>query len=231
MNFRNPLHFYKYMNNLLDFTPLIRWQFFLPVRWLGLLGCVGAMVLAGCATPQPPMVGDQSQLAPAQEPLRLREGDVIKVDFPGAANLTSAYKIQRDGKIKMPQVGELVAAGKTTPELEKDILEAYKDKLLTKQVLVTIEASAFSVFVTGAVVHPGEVASDRPLSCLEAVMKAGGFDVSRADLKHVSVTRSNNGKMEHYEVNLKRVLQGLDSTPFYLKPSDIVYLPEKFTWY
>ena len=58
-------------------------------------------------------------------------------------------------------------------------------------------------------------------------MASGGFDNSRAKLSDVTVLRLENGWQQAYHVNLKRVLEGYDQVPFYLKPFDIIYVPEK----
>jgi polysaccharide export outer membrane protein len=89
----------------------------------------------------------------------------------------------------------------------------------------------FWVYVTGAVLKPGRVEANRPMTALEAVMEAGGFDYGKANLRGVTVTRTTHGHVEHYLLNLKRVLEGKDAEPFYLKASDIIYVPEKFTWF
>jgi protein involved in polysaccharide export with SLBB domain len=73
--------------------------------------------------------------------------------------------------------------------------------------------------------------SDHPITALEAVMEAGGFDYTKADLRGVQVIRREAGNTRNYTLNLKRVMEGKAGEPFYLKPSDIVYVPEKFTWF
>jgi protein involved in polysaccharide export with SLBB domain len=85
--------------------------------------------------------------------------------------------------------------------------------------------------VTGAVLRPGKVTSDHPLSALEAIMEAGGPDYTKANLKAVTVIRHEDGKTQNYTLNLRNVLKGQSAEPFYLKPSDIVYVPERFTWF
>jgi polysaccharide biosynthesis/export protein len=124
-------------------------------------------------------------------------------------------------------VGELTALGKTPAELEKEILELYKSQLVLKEVSVSLQSSTFPVFVTGSVVRPGKVAADRPISALEAVMEAGGFDPAKANMKRVVVLRIHEGQLKHYILNLKRVLDGKNKQLFYLRPSDIVFVPEK----
>ena len=125
-----------------------------------------------------------------------------------------------------------MAMGKTPAELEKDILDRFGGQLAVKQVVVSLTSSVFPVFVTGAVLRPGKISADRPLSALEAVMEAGGFDYAKANLKAVTVLRQQEGgQVVNYKLNFKDTLRGPKSEPFYLKPSDIIYVPEKFSWF
>jgi polysaccharide export outer membrane protein len=163
--------------------------------------------------------------------VRLREGDSIKIAFPGAATLDTTVQVRRDGKITLPLGGEVTALGKTPSELEKEVLKACESQLAVKQVVVTVNSSSYPVFITGAVLRPGKLLADRPLSVLEAIMESGGFDYSRANLKAVTVLRQFEGQTMSYKLNLKDALTGVSTQPFYLKPSDIVYVPEKFNWF
>ena len=172
-----------------------------------------------------------SAIPPQARTITLRPGDVVQISFPGAPNLNATQQIRRDGKITLSLVGEVDAAGLTPAELEKKLVDLYSSQLVDKQVNVTVTSSSFPVFVTGAVQRPGKVLSDHPITALEAIMEAGGFDYNRANLKAVKVIRNNNGHMENFKLNLKEVLAGNESNPFYLKPSDIVYVPERFTWF
>jgi polysaccharide export outer membrane protein len=164
--------------------------------------------------------------------VRLREGDVIRISFPGAPNLDTTEQVRRDGKITLKLGGEVTALGKTPSELEKELLKLYESQLVVQQVVVAVNFSSFPVFVTGAVLKPGKINADRPISVLEAVMEAGGVDYARANLKGVVVLRQvDGGQVVNFKVNLKDTLKGPRSSPFYLKPSDIVYVPEKFSWF
>jgi polysaccharide biosynthesis/export protein len=131
----------------------------------------------------------------------------------------------------LKSLGEFKAAGLTPPEMEKELIKLYGPQLQTKEVTVSVQSSAFPVYVTGAVLRPGKVLSDRPINALEAVMEAGGFDYSKANLKSVRVLRNSNGQTEHFTLNLKEVLRGNKSEQFNLKPGDILYVPEKFSMF
>jgi polysaccharide export outer membrane protein len=211
---------------------------FIPVLGLAILTLMG---VTGCETSQSNSQFEESttntdnsstNLAQSHfEEIILREGDVVKISFPAASGLDTEQQIRRDGKIVMPLTGETKAAGLTPAELEQKVIELYASQLTTKQAVVTVISSSFPVFVTGAVVHPGKILSDHPISALEAIMESGGFDYATANLKAVRVIRAENGHMQTYNLNLKPVMQGKKSEPFYLKPSDIVYVPERFTWF
>ena len=185
------------------------------------------LAATGCQTsqPKPPPV------TPHSEALILREGDVLKISFPGSPNLDTTQTIRRDGKITLQLAGEITATGISPSDLEKEIAKAYGSQLISKEVTVTVISSSISVFVTGAVLNPHKVVADHPISALEAIMEAGGFDYAKANLKNVRVIRYENGSQHTYFLNLKDVMRGKQSDPFYLKPSDIVYVPERFSMF
>jgi protein involved in polysaccharide export with SLBB domain len=124
-----------------------------------------------------------------------------------------------------------VAVGMTPDALQKDLAQRYSSQLVSKEVTVTIASATFPVFVTGSVLKPGRYTSDHPITVLEAVMEAGGFDATKANTEAVVVIRQESGGTKNYTVNLKAILEGKSNTSFYLNPSDIVYVPEKFTWF
>jgi polysaccharide biosynthesis/export protein len=170
--------------------------------------------------------------APAKtEPIILRDGDVLHVSFPSSPSLDTTQQIRRDGKIVLPLVGEVEAAGKSPEDLQKDLIKLYQPQVATKQVIVTVQSSTYPIFVTGAVLRPGKIEADRPMTVLEAVMEAGGFDYTKANLKAVSIIRQDKNGTKKFTVNLKKMMKGSEGTPFYLKPSDIIFVPDRFTWY
>lgn len=158
----------------------------------------------------------------------LHEGDVVDVTFQYATNFNTLQRIALDGTLNMNTVGPVKAAGRSVFELQQDLAKIYKS--LAKDDVITVNLMMNSVpivYVSGAVLKPGEVNLDRPLTAIEAVMAAGGFDNSRARMSDVSVLRIEGGQQHAYHVNLKRVLEGKEKKTFYLKPFDIIYVPTK----
>ena len=201
-------------------------HWFKALAKLSVLVCVVVVVvvpLAGCTTAGPIF---QDDLTPYSS-VKLTEGDTLSITFPGSPDLDTAQRIRRDGKIDMKTVGEIQAAGKTPKELEKDILKLYEKDLVLKEVSVILQSTSYPVYVTGSVMHPGKIMAERPISALEAIMEAGGFDNAKANLKRVVVLRIEDGQLKRHELNFKDLLDGKTKQLFYLRPNDVVYIPEK----
>ncbi len=197
---------------------------------------IAAGMLAGCQTqffsPNDVLTGPAAMNSTTtNELMNLREGDVLKISFPGSPSLDTTQTIRRDGKITMPLVGDVDAAGMTPSALEKKLVDLFAPQVSSKQVTVEVVSSSLTVYVTGMVLRPGKILSDHPISALEAVMEAGGFDYTKANTKNVVVIRREGNVMKNYKLNLKAVLQGQENAPFLLKPDDIVYVPERFTMF
>jgi polysaccharide export outer membrane protein len=197
-------------------------------------GVVLLAAVAGCQTGQfTPANPNKSMAKPAAatEAITLREGDILKISFPDSPSLDTTQQIRRDGRISLPLVGEVQAAGMSPSELESQLVSLYAPQLVSKQVTVEVVSSTLTIYVTGAVLRPGKVLSNHPMTALEAVMEAGGFDYTKADIKHVTVIRQEGNGTKNYILDLKRVMDGKTGEPFYLKPGDIIYVSERFQWF
>lgn len=199
----------------------------LSVVCAGILGGFLALSLfTGCETP-PPLAPLPPEVQRPYARVELREGDVVRITFPGAPSLNTAQQVRRDGKIVLDQVGELDVAGKTPAQVEAEILALYENRLVTKQVMVTIESSAFPVYVSGAVLRPGKIMVTQAISIVEAIMEAGGFDETRAKSNAVVVTRKVNGAVKSYRLDVRAMITGRSTTRFYLRPNDVIYVPSR----
>lgn len=197
-----------------------------PVR--PCLAALLAMLLGSACTTS---IGPVSEFRADSAPQRLHSGDVVKVAFPGSPNLDLTQQIRRDGKINLYMIGEVQAANRTPAELQRELMERYSTQLVSNEVNVTLVSSSFSIFVGGAVIRPGKIQPDRALTALEAVMEAGGFINDKADAKSVVVIRQEDGRTRRFTLNLKAVLDGTTTEPFFLRSYDIVYVPERFSWF
>jgi polysaccharide export outer membrane protein len=200
-----------------------------------ILALVALATITGCQTEDSAINASakhaSDKASDTNQSVILGEGDVLKITFPGSPSLNTIQTIRNDGIISLPLVGEIKAAGHTPAELDQKLMDLYESQLTTKEVSVEVQSASFPIYVTGAVLRPGKIMSDHPITALEAVMEAGGFDYMKANTKAVVVIRKEAGGTKNYTLNLKAVMDGQTGEPFYLKPADIVFVQEKFNWF
>jgi polysaccharide export outer membrane protein len=155
----------------------------------------------------------------------LSPGDVIKVSFPGTTELSQSQTIPADGKVNLPFIGEVDAAGRTIGDLQRRLEALYKPQLQNATVVVTLESSVTPVVISGSVKKPGKYAFDRPTTVLQAIMEAGGPD-QFGTLRKVSVIRVVGGQQRTQVVDLRPVLQGIPTKPMYVHGGDIILVAE-----
>ena len=153
----------------------------------------------------------------------LAPGDEISVSFSGAPELNTKQKIQPNGKVSLPTVGDVSAAGRTINSFQASLTSLYQPHLQDPTVVVSLESAAAGVYVSGEVLKPGKIPLDRPMTALEAVMEAGGF-TKFANPKQVIIVRNQQGKHHRYVLNMNDALTGIESSPFYVRPFDVIYV-------
>jgi polysaccharide biosynthesis/export protein len=185
-----------------------------------LLSSVVLLIVTGCSTPS-------SEIARPSQPttVRLAAGDVIKVSFAGATELTQVQKIRTDGRVNLPMIGEVSAAGKTLTEFQNELIRSYKSQLKNNDVLVTLEGGTGQVTVSGAVQKPGRIEFDRPTTVFQAIMQAGGT-TDFGTLKKVRLVRTVNGTQQSQVIDLTGTLKGRSTEVVYVKDGDVIFVPE-----
>jgi polysaccharide biosynthesis/export protein len=197
-----------------------------PLTQVGIAGKLAALAFLFCAGCQQTGSGNLPQELVSQTPNYLNAGDVIRISFPGAPELSQTQKVGTDGTMSLPLVGDVHAAGKSPGELQTELANLYKPQLQDNEVLVTVENRAIPIVVSGAVQKPGKIVFERPATVLEAIMEAGGF-TPQADLKRVSVIRIVKGQHFTNHYDLRSVLRGSPTGAVYVNGGDVIYVPEK----
>ena len=165
--------------------------------------------------------------ASGEKPGILNAGDSIKVTFTTAPELNQSEKIEADGRVSLPLVGDVYAAGKTTGQLQAELTQLYKTQLQNSDVIVTLEAISIPVVVSGEVQKPGKIIFERPATVLEAIMEAGGF-TPYGDPKRISVIRQVNGVQHTQIVDLSPILHGVPTRVMYVNRGDVIYVRPRF---
>ena len=155
----------------------------------------------------------------------LAAGDEINVSFSGAPEMNSKQKIQANGMVSLPTIGDVSAAGKSITSFQSQLTTLYQPHLQDPTVIVSMGTAAAGVYVSGEVLKPGKYPLDRPMTALEAIMEAGGF-TKFANPKQVMVIRNQGGKNQRYVLNMNNALAGFESSPFYVRTYDVIYVKQ-----
>jgi polysaccharide export outer membrane protein len=192
-----------------------------PFSIIGVAGCLFVLVCSGCQTSS--HTADQPT---ANTSVTLSAGDVIRLTFSGATDLNQSQKIRADGKISLPLLNEVTAAGKTLPEFQSELVRLYKSQLRNSDVLVTLESGTVTVVVSGFVSKPGKLSFDRPTTVFQAIMEAGGAS-EYGNLGNVHLVRTVRGEQQTQVLNLKSAMKGKITKVEYVKDGDVIYVAQK----
>lgn len=165
-----------------------------------------------------------SAQTPAQAPVKeytLVPGDTVEINVFGEADLTRSVVIRPDGKISLPLIGEVQAAGLKPSQLAERIAETLKAYLRSPQVTVTVTGlQRLFVQVNGQAVRPGPVEIQRDWTLLDVIGAVGGV-TPRADAGKATLTR----KDRTIPIDIARLLKGDSAANVPIEPGDIITIP------
>jgi polysaccharide export outer membrane protein len=184
----------------------------------GFVVCAGLMCSA-CQSPLPPLPNPPGP----KTAVRLSPGDVLKLSFAEDTDLDQTQRIRRDGKVSLPYLGEVTAAGKRVIDLQHELTRRYDEHLDNPEVLVTLENGAATVIISGFANRPGKVVFDRPTTVYQAIMEAGGVS-DYGSLSNIHLTRIINGLQQTESINLRPSIRGQPTQPKYVQDGDVIYI-------
>ena len=196
-----------------------------PVALLLLLqNCAGN--LPSAQTLPPPTANE------AAANYRIGPGDVLNVFVWHNSDLSSQMPVRPDGRIALPLLGDVQAAGLTPMELAaqvQDRLKAYiKDPLVT--VIPTQFVGLFTrqIRVIGEAVQPRAIPYSSSMTALDVMIAVGGL-TKYADGDRAVLVRVVNGQQQSYQVHLDSLVRDGDvSQNVAMQPGDIVIIPQRF---
>jgi polysaccharide biosynthesis/export protein len=153
--------------------------------------------------------------------------DVLAISVWKEPEITRAVTVRRDGKISLPLVGELVASGLTTKQLQQTITEKLQSFLASPEVTVIVqEAKSKSVTVIGQVLKPGSYDLSKSMKVLDVLALSGGFRDFAKVTKIFVVRTAPDGSVQQLKFDYKRVIKGRDLTEnIELQPNDTIVVP------
>ncbi len=141
--------------------------------------------------------------------------------------LTKSVPVRSDGKISLPLVGEIQAAGQTPHQLEQVITDKLKSFITTPEVTVVVEkVNSRKYNVLGEVTKPGSYPLTTEMTIMDAIAAAGGFrDFAKKSGVYV-LRKSPNGQEAHLKFNYKDFVKGNNSAQnIKLEPNDTIIVP------
>jgi polysaccharide export outer membrane protein len=157
---------------------------------------------------------------------RIEPLDLIEVDVFQVPDLNKTVQVGANGQVSLPLIGEVMAGGKTTHELESAVAAALGAKYLqSPEVSVSIkDAMGQRITVEGSVQHPGIFPTTGQTSLMQVIALAGGLN-DIADSKAVIVFRTVGGKRQAAAFDYKAIRTGHLDDPT-LRGGDIVAVDE-----
>jgi polysaccharide export outer membrane protein len=152
--------------------------------------------------------------------------DVMKVDFWRDKELSSEVTVRPDGKISLPLLNEIHAAGLTPAQLKDRITEEAKKYVEDPSVTVEVKAiNSRKVFIVGEVKKPGPYAITGTMTVLQLLSIAGGIgDYAKGE--KITIVRNEGGQQVSFGFNYKEVLNRKKlAQNIELKPGDTVVVP------
>jgi polysaccharide export outer membrane protein len=155
---------------------------------------------------------------------RLAIGDKLRVEVYKDAQLSQSLQVRPDGRITLPLLGDIQAAGLTPIELRDQVAKGLKEYVTNPVVtVIVVETVAPKVFIMGEVNHPGSIPIMGPMSIMQALAMAGGFK-DFANTKDIRVLRKTNRGVQTLPFNYKDAAKG-EGELVMLAPGDTIIVP------
>ena len=200
----------------------------------------GAKPAQGAPAPATPPAGTKPAPVPntAKPPIALPAGAVVPADyvigpediltivFWREKDLSSEVVVRPDGRISLPVLQDINAAGLTPEQLRDSLTKTAERFVEDPNVTVVVkQINSRRVFITGMVARPGPYNITAPMTVVQLIAFSGGL-LEYADAKNIVVMRNENAKDTSYKFNYKEVSEGKNlKQNIQLRPGDTVIVP------
>jgi polysaccharide biosynthesis/export protein len=151
--------------------------------------------------------------------------DALHIAVWREADLTASLPVRPDGKISLPLLDDVQAAGLTPKQLAESITEKLKKFLADPRVTVVVtQINSKRIYLVGEVLHVGATPMLPNMTVLQALSSAGLNQF--ANTKRIYVLRTENGKQQKLPVNYRKLVKGEQIEQNYLlQPGDTIVVP------
>jgi polysaccharide export outer membrane protein len=222
------------------------------VKWPALLGIAALLMLAGCGgsarsdvdlnsgtavegalTPEElvelesafPLMGADAA-GPTSWTYRIGAGDQLEMAFFSHPDQNRFVTVRPDGRITMPYVGDVAAAGKAPESLAAELRVAYAEVLVAPRIDVIVQTMGSRFYVFGEVGAPGEFSYDRPIDLMQAVAQAGGYKDTARLTSIIVLRRGDDGDTYAGVFDFRRFLDSETRiSNIEIRPDDLIWVP------
>jgi polysaccharide biosynthesis/export protein len=201
--------------------------------WL-LAAMLAGGVVAFAQAPAPPRPATDPALPPPNvvggvevpDHYIIGPGDVLGIVFWREKEMSGDVAVLPDGRITLPLINEMNAAGLTPEQLRGQLIEAARQFVTDPTATVVVrQVNSRRVFVTGMVAKPGQYPLYQTMTVLQLIATAGGL-LEYAKGENIVIIRREPSAIVSFSFNYKEVMkkrnlhQNID-----LKPGDTVVVP------
>ncbi|MEN6542649.1 polysaccharide biosynthesis/export family protein [Parvibaculum sp.] len=191
---------------------------------LNVVAAAGMMLLAACATsgtrqvssPASAPVSAPAAAAGSEAAYVLGAGDKLRLIVYGEDDLSGQFDVTGAGKVSLPLIGQVQAAGLTLEQFEREVAGRLSQGYLTSPKVSAEVMNYRPFYIMGEVDKPGQYPYTSDMTVLNAVAVAGGYTY-RANENSVYITRGSGSEVEYPASQQVKVL-----------PGDVVRVPERF---
>ena len=173
----------------------------------------------------PATAGSRPSVANNATDYKLVVGDKLRVEVYRDPQMSQSLQIRPDGKITLPLVGDVVAAGKTPAALRDTLTTSLKEYITNPVVtVIVVEAMPQTVSVIGEVNAPGtHPIKGQTTTVIEALALAGGFK-DFANTKNITIQRTTPTGVKRIPFNYKDAIRS-EGKPMCVEPGDVIIVP------
>lgn len=176
------------------------------------------------STAKPPAT---SASKPHDKDFIIGNGDVLNINVWKQPDLSRSVPVRSDGKVSLPLIGEVKAAGQTPLKLEEELTSKFQPYLAEPEVTVIVEQINSEKFnILGRVAKPGSYPLVNPTTVLDAIALAGGCRDFAKQKSIYILRRQPDGSETRLPFNYQDVIKGKDTAQnIDLQPRDTIVVP------
>ena len=180
---------------------------------------------APASTPHVAAGAREARIVASERDYQIGPEDVLDISVWKNPELSRTVPVRPDGKVSLPLVNDIHAAGLTPTALREELTKRLSEYVPSPEVAVIVrEVHSAKVSVMGAVRTPGRYDVRSPATVLELIALAQGF-TDFASRDRIVVLRQNGDTPTRIPFNYRKIADGTEQENFFVQPGDIIVVP------